>query len=62
MVMAPARRYLAAGVEEVWLVDREGRTIEIRTPARTTALGPGETIRSGIGGGFVLGVDALFAT
>ena len=56
-----ARRYLEKGVEEVWLVDREARTIEIRTPAGSTVLAPGDTVLSVVDDGFRLDVETLFA-
>jgi Uma2 family endonuclease len=54
-----ARRYLEKGVQEVWLVDPEARTIEIRTPAGTTRIGPDGTAVSSVVPGFSVRVEAL---
>jgi Uma2 family endonuclease len=56
-----ARRYLEKGVEEVWLVDIEWRTIEIRSGAGSSAFGPGETVRSIVSERLTVDVNGLFA-
>jgi Uma2 family endonuclease len=66
-----ADTYLALGVRELWLIDSDARTIEIRyaIPAKTGGLpgwesvlyGPGEWAESRVLKGWRVSVDSLFA-
>ena len=56
------RRYLAAGVEEVWLLDRKSGSIEVHTPrGARVAHGP-DSLRSGCVPSLVLVPDELFCS
>lgn len=54
------KRYLGAGVKEVWLVDPEARTIEIRSRQGETRHAGGEVARSDAVPGFETTCEALF--
>ncbi|MDJ0520510.1 MAG: Uma2 family endonuclease [Planctomycetota bacterium] len=55
------RRYLGLGVEEVWLIDRHERTIEIGTLREGIRAHRGDRVaRSDVIGGFALVPDELF--
>ena len=56
-----AKRYLGAGVKEVWLVDPVARTIEVHTAGRERQHAGGETARSEAVTGFETRGDALFS-
>jgi Uma2 family endonuclease len=53
------RLYLEAGVREVWLVDLESRSVEIRTPEGGTACPPGSIAASAAVPGFSLSLREL---
>ncbi len=55
------RKYLEAGVEEVWIVDREGGTIEVHDRAESRTARGGEEIRSRALPGLALVPATLFA-
>ena len=62
--MARKRRdYFAAGVEVVWEIDPESRTVEVYvSPTRSTSLTPADTLDGGLAlPGFTLSVGVLFA-
>ena len=62
--MAAKRRdYFAAGVEVVWEIDPDTRTVEVYTsPTQSTTLTAADTLDGGIAlPGFTLPVQALFA-
>jgi Uma2 family endonuclease len=54
-----AKRYLRAGVKEVWLLDPEERTIEVRTREGETRYAAGEVARSHAVPGFETPCEAL---
>jgi len=56
-----ATRLLAAGVEEVWLVDPARRTVEVRSTRESMVLSGRETARSAVLEGFSLVPEILFA-
>jgi Uma2 family endonuclease len=55
------KRYLAAGVEEVWLVDPESKGVEVHTRAGVDAAVGSDVVRSAAVPGFELVPDRLFA-
>jgi Uma2 family endonuclease len=55
-----ARRYLAAGVLEVWLVDPEDGTVEIRSADGRVQFGSGDLAESRSIEGLAVEVDRLF--
>ena len=55
------RRLLAAGVEEVWLVDPRRRRIEVMTLRYPREALGGETVTSHVVPGFALSPEELFS-
>ena len=55
------KRYLGAGVKEVWLLDPDARTIEIRTPKGERRHAGGEIARSDAVPGFETACETIFS-
>ncbi len=55
-----SRRYLEWGVHEVWLVDPDARTVEIRGPGGITRSGPDGVARSAAVDGLEVDLERLF--
>lgn len=54
-------KYFQAGAEEVWIVDPEARTIEVRTASGRRTFAEDEEVRSGALPGFALLARDLLA-
>ena len=52
-------KYLEAGVEEVWILDPEDRTVALHTRAGAQTARGAEVLRSTVLTGFALGPDAM---
>ena len=52
--------YLASGVREVWLVDPESTSVEIRTPSASRTIEAGKLAQSEAVDGFRLDLGRLF--
>jgi Uma2 family endonuclease len=55
-----SRRYLEWGVREVWLVDPDDRTVEVRTPQRSVKCGVGAVAESAAVEGLRVDLARLF--
>ncbi len=54
-----AQTYITAGVEEVWVVDHQTRTVEVWTAQGTTTLGDAQTLTTPLLPGFAVAVRFL---